>query len=141
MFFNRGRILLLVSATLVMTIRCTEESEEPGKCHDPTLISGDIELRIENVSNFHYENIQVNTSGGEHNFCDLAPGETSIYKRFVLAYRYGRVELTINRDTFILQPIDYVGEIPLDPGKHSYLIDASEDGTRFGRLQLTYRKD
>lgn len=88
-----------------------------------------LQIRVTNVSQFNYQNIIVNTSGGEQNFGDIDAGQTSLYKTFDFAYRFAYVELQIDDETFIFQPIDYIDENLLTSGNYTYeisLIDSSD---------------
>ena len=98
-------------------------------------------LRIKNTSQFDYTDVVVNTSGGEHNYGTISSNQSSDYKAFDLAYRYAFVELKIDGSTYTIQPIDYVGETPLDNGKYTYEINATNSGDQYSRLTLTLEED
>ena len=98
-------------------------------------------LRIKNTSQFDYTDVVVNTSGGEHNYGTVNSNHASDYKAFDLAYRYAFVELIIDGSTYTVQPIDYVGETPLDNGKYTYEINATNSGDQYSRLTLTLAED
>jgi len=117
---------LLIS---IFLISCTHND-------DDTLL-----LRIKNTSQFDYTDIVVNTSGGEHNYGKVNSYQASDYKVFDLAFRYAFVELKIDGNTYTIQPIDYVGETPLDNGKYTYEINASNSGDQYSRLTLTLAED
>lgn len=98
-------------------------------------------LRIKNTSQFDYTDVIVNTSGGEHNYGTINFNQASDYKSFDFAYRYTFVELKIDGITYTIQPIDYVGETPLDIGKYTYEINADNSGDQYSRLTLTLADD
>jgi len=98
-------------------------------------------LRIKNTSQFDYADVVVNTSGGEHIYGMVNSNQASDYKVFDLAYRYAFVELKIDGNTYTIQPIDYVGETPLDNGKYTYEINASNSGDQYSRLTLTLAEE
>jgi len=111
-----------------------------------SILSGDDEatevfIRLSNVSSYTYQDIRVSTTGGEVSYGDLESGEFTDYKSFEKAYRYGFVELQINGSTYTLQPIDYVGETPLENGYYTYQVSANDSDDRFGRLSLTLIKN
>ncbi len=86
-----------------------------------------INIRLSNVSIYNFENIVVNTSTnstGIMNYDNLASGQFSEYKEFEIAYRYAYVELTIEGEIYKFQPVDYVGETPLDGGNYTYELNA-----------------
>ena len=115
-------LILILAVTL---ISCSSDDE-----------NGEINIRLSNISNYHYENVVVNTSTGRVNYDDLNPGEVSDYKSFEMAYRYAFVELSIDGEVFTLQPIDYVGEKPLEAGNYTYEIEANDSQDQF-KLTLT----
>lgn len=94
-------------------------------------------IRIFNASAFDFKNITV----GSTNFDNLGAGQTSDYKVFVGAYRYNYVELDIDSETYIIQPIDYVGEIPLENGDYTYRLDANDSQEQYGKLSISLIED
>ncbi|MCF6307131.1 MAG: hypothetical protein L3J09_04155 [Flavobacteriaceae bacterium] len=92
--------------------------------------SSDLQIRISNVSEFNYDNIKVSTTGDMVDFGNLNSNSKSEYKVFDTAYRYAFIEFQINGETFTLQPIDYVGETPLENGKYAYEINVNIDNQR-----------
>ena len=99
--------------------------------------SSEIRIRLSNVSAFTFQNIVVNTTTGNVGFENLNPGQTTNFKTFETAYRYAFVELEIEGKTYTLQPIDYVGETPLENGNYTYQIDANNSQEQYGKLSLT----
>lgn len=97
-----------------------------------------IRIRIKNSSAFNYENVYVNTSGGENNYGNLQSGQISEYKEFGSAYRYAYIRLEVNGQTAVIQPFDYVGETLLENGKYTYEVAA--DGTN-GHLDMVFKVD
>ena len=107
-----------------------------------SILSGDdeaseVNIRLSNVSPYTYQDIRVSTTGDEVSYGDLGSGEFTDYKSFEKAYRYGFVELQINGSTYTIQPIDYVGETPLENGYYTYQVSANDSDDRFGKLSLT----
>lgn len=92
---------------------------------DETTPSSEVRIRLSNVSEFDFKNITVNTSSGDIRFEDIGSGEMTEYKVFAKACRYAFVKLEAEGSTCGLQPIDYVGETPLEPGNYTYVINAS----------------
>ena len=80
---------------------------------------------MSNISQFDFENIVVNTTTGDTNFENVSSQQMTNYKTFQTAYRYAFVEFEINGEIFTLQPIDYVGETPLENGNYTYQIDVN----------------
>jgi len=54
------------------------------------------------------------------------------------AYSYGALRVTGNGTVRRLQPIDYVGESPLSPGRYSYVITSS---TSFDGVDLHFEAE
>lgn len=113
-------LMIAIACLLCSCVRPVSPEEIEG--------DGPIYLQVENISNKKLQSIRVATPGGDHEFGTLKKGEASAYKSYTLAYRYAYVEAVVGNDTLIYQPIDYVGETPLDDGKHTYAIDISGFG-------------
>ena len=97
-------------------------------------------IRIENDSISMFNQVRINPDDNETMFGDLAPGETSAFKPFEKAYRYAQVKLVIEGKEYILQPIDYVGETPLENGKYTYIIGVGDLESPYG-LTIDLRED
>jgi hypothetical protein len=100
-----------------------------------------VSIRLSNISAFDFKNIVVDTSTGERSFEDINSGESTFYQVFELAYRYAFIELEIDGQTFTIQPIDYVGETPLQNRLYTYQLDANNSQDQYGRLTLTLIED
>lgn len=96
------RALLLVPLLLAA---CTDD--------DP------VETRICNRTGFAIER-QAGPSGTSLGL--LATDECTPYINEPGAYRYTGITFTIGSDRFNAQPVDFVGETPLAPGKWSYEV-------------------
>lgn len=127
------KLAYILTFMLFCVVSCTNSDDNP---------EGDILLRIKNTSNFTYNNIVVNTGGGEHTYGTLQPGETSSYKPYMHAYSYAFVELEIDGQTYTIQPIDYVGESQLPNGKYTYEIGADDsENNQYSKLSINLVKD
>ena len=51
------------------------------------------------------------------------------------------MELEIDGNTYTIQPVDYVGETPLENGKYTYQLDANDATERFEKLSLRLIED
>lgn len=97
---------------------------------------------MKNSSDFVYKDLIINSAGEEKKTIEkITPHQSTDYLNFENAYRYAFVELKINGDTFTIQPIDYLGEEKLDPGRYTYEIKAKDSGTRYNRLDLVLNKN
>ncbi len=81
-------------------------------------------------------NVVLVWPGGQMRAASLAPGVTSDYEGHEGAYRYGALDVTINGSVRHLQPIDYVGESPLQSGRYTYVIVVPQAGPLSIDLQL-----
>jgi len=120
------------SLILIFIISCSQSDNT---------IEKDLLIRVKNTSQFEFNNVLVNTNGGEQNFGNINKNENSEYKSFDFAYRYAFIELTIDGSTFTIQPIDYVGETKIDNGKYTYEVNANESTNQHSRLTITLIED
>jgi hypothetical protein len=97
--------------------------------------SGPTEVRIRNVSGFDYDGLRV----GDETYGRLPAGAETRYRGFGTAYRYNYVRLEIEGDEMILQPVDYVGETPLGPGRFTYEVRVVDRAA--GQLEIEVVED
>jgi len=83
-------------------------------------------IRIENASEVDFTSVRVAFPEAEANFGTISSGRRSEYQRVDEAYRYGFTKVEAEGETYRIQPIDYVGEEPLDPGRYTYQLDIVE---------------
>lgn len=121
-------VLVLVASFL----SCEKEQEDQ--------VNKGIQIRIENTSQFTYQEILVKIDE-DHHYGTLASGEKSAYQTFTKAYRYAYVRLKIGDKSYVLQPIDYVGEKDLKAGKYTYQIVAHDGAGSSGHLGLMFKED
>ena len=84
-------------------------------------------VRLHNASPHALDNVRVNFGEGTVAYGNLAPGQVSDYRLATGAYRYARLEARIGGAPYVLQPIDYVGETRLAPGRYTYRLEARTD--------------
>ncbi len=100
---------------------CKEHSVSPCR-EDPAKTN----IRVKNNSKHHYCNVTVTGADGTiANYGSVKKGETTCYNIFEEAYRYAYITLYIDGEEYTLQPIDYVGEVPLAAGKFTYSLDVN----------------
>ena len=99
-----------------------------------------VQISIQNNSSFKFSDVLVSASNGENNYGVVNSYEKSNYKEFKKAYRYSFISLKIENEELRIQPVDYVGEIELEKGKHTYILDI-EIVNNAKKLKLTYKKD
>ncbi len=85
-------------------------------------VDTEVFIRVYNDSPDLFEEVIVNTSGGEHNYGDIETNSYSDYYAFDYAYNFAYVHLKIDGKDFFLIPIDYVGEAQLRSGYYTYIL-------------------
>jgi len=110
------RIVILFLAISVCIFSCTDRDDE---------ISA-VNIRIKNASTFIFDEVQVGDAEELH--MNLAPDAYSAYLEYELAYSYAYIEIKSGEDTFVLQPIDFVGESELPLGFYTYELNVNEEG-------------
>ncbi len=82
-----------------------------------------VEVRVANRSDRDFDTVDV-TFGSQKVSCGpVAKGASSEYREAKEeAYRYALVVVTAGGETFRFQPIDFVGETPLAPGRYTYAL-------------------
>ncbi len=92
-------------------------------CSDPVGVEGGVQIRLVNNSPFAFDEVEVNFSAQNESYGSLAVGAATGYRSVRLAYRYAYVRVRSGNKTVVQQPIDYVGETALAPGRYSYVIE------------------
>ncbi len=110
------RHLAFLILIALFTAGCSDRDDELDKVH----------IRIRNVSSIAYDTVQVGAEDKLHN--NIGPDEYSGYLEYETAYAYSYVRINAAEDTYVLQPIDFVGESPLPLGFYTYELNISEDG-------------
>lgn len=108
--------ITLVFIVLLLAAGCTDR--------DDNLTA--INIRVKNDSNITFDKVQV--GGDEFVHTNVATGNFSEYLEYETAYQYAYISIESGAETYVLQPIDFVGETPLDIGFYTYVLDVSEDG-------------
>ncbi len=137
------RIILVITIIgfQFLLFNCSRDDDSSTSDEVQIRTTGAVQIRIKNASQYNYSNILVNTNGGENNYGNISASKTTKYGGFDFAYRYAFVELKINGQIFTIQPIDYVGETKLTPGKYTYEIGANDSAQRYGKLTIKLFKD
>lgn len=108
--------IILFCTILLLTIGCTDLDDENG-----------VNIRIKNNSSVTFDKVQVGSAESVHN--NVAAGGFSEYLIYEIAYNYAYIEAKSGDETYILQPIDFVGETPLEIGFYTYELSISEEGS------------
>lgn len=80
------------------------------------------EVRVLNASALDFYAVEVTFTGPPHDLGPVAASDASAYEPFDTAYRYGYVRVETEAGERVLQPIDYVGEEPLAPGRYTFRL-------------------
>lgn len=108
-------IVILIFSVFIFTA-CTDRDDEVS----------DVQIRIKNNSSINFERVVVGDQ--DHVHLDVAPDSFSEYLGYETAYTYAFIEVNSGSATYLLQPIDFVGETPLDIGFYTYELDVTEAG-------------
>jgi hypothetical protein len=120
--------ILLYVCICITLFSCTKDEVTPQG----------VSIRVSNASQYPFESIFVNTSGGENSYGSLGAGQSSAYKSFARAYRYAYLKIVVQGQELVWQPFDYVGETTLEPGRYTYVVDVVEAANSSSK-QLTLR--
>ncbi len=129
---NKNKVMTKVVVLFFIAVICS--------CSNDTDNTGTVNIRLSNISGNDFNNITVSARAETVQYGDLSSGQLSNYKVFETAYRYAYIELYIDGEIFILQPTDYVGEVPLSRGNYTYEINASPQNNS-NRLSLSLVRD
>ncbi len=94
-----------------------------GACSDPSAPAGNVLVRLQNASAFSFDEVEVGFPSQTESYGPLAAGAESGYRAVSSAYRYAYVRVRSGSKTVVQQPIDYLGEMQLTPGRYTYVID------------------
>lgn len=98
--------------------------------------SSDADVRILNASAVDFASVEASFGGGRQDFGPLAAGESSDYATFGQVYDYGFFQVVTDTDTLVIQPIDYVGERPVEEGRYTFRLTVMD-----GSLQSEFVRD
>jgi hypothetical protein len=85
-----------------------------------------VSIRIKNESSLTFDTVQVGANESVHE--NIGPDEYSGYLEYETAYSYAYINITAGAENYILQPIDFVGETPLENGFYTYGLSISKEG-------------
>jgi hypothetical protein len=93
-------------------------------------------IRIENSTGHDIKEVFVSGPEDDHDYGDLQKGKKSDYKTYEKAYRYAFCTFKIGDSQYTIQPIDFVGESLLEPGKYTYRLTISDLDTLWAGMEL-----
>jgi hypothetical protein len=86
--------------------------------------AGGVEVRVANRSDRDFDQVDVTFTSKKVSYGPVAKGATSEYRTVQEeAYRYALVVVTAGGEELRFQPIDFVGETPLAPGRYTYALN------------------
>ncbi|MGI9552472.1 MAG: hypothetical protein ACR2MT_14820 [Aurantibacter sp.] len=97
-----------------------------GSCNDRDDNVNAVNIRVKNVANFNFNKVVVGEEDKIHE--NVAPGKYSDYLEYETAYHYAYIKIENDSTSYVLQPIDFVGETPLNIGFYTYELSVSEQG-------------
>jgi hypothetical protein len=124
---------LTVLMLLFSILACSDKQEAEPK-------STAVKIRLRNTSAHDYTDVLVRTGGGEFNYGNIKPNENTVYHDFEYAYSYAYVRLKITDESFVIQPIDFVGEKKLESGNYTYEI-GKDESSQSPRLTISLVAD
>lgn len=110
------RALILSFCVYIFILGCSDRDDE---------LNG-IQIRVKNISTLQYDTIQVGNVDMVHT--NVMPNSYSDYLEYETAYRYAYISISAAGETYVLQPIDFVGETPLPFGYYTYKIGLDDGG-------------
>ncbi|MEY8019679.1 hypothetical protein AB8P51_02510 [Muriicola sp. SD30] len=110
------KVLFLFVTMAVVNLGCTDRDDDLSA----------VNIRIKNSSSLAFDEVVV--ADEEHIFENLSPDSYSEYQEFEMAYRYAYIRITSGEESFVLQPIDFVGEEELPLGLYTYDLNLTEEG-------------
>ena len=91
-------------------------------CSTP-FFGGETLVRFRNVSPVELIDFTYQSGGEAIFFSVIRAGVVTEYMEIDQSYRYGFVELHVDGQRFVLQPIDYVGETLLGGGEFTFRVN------------------
>jgi hypothetical protein len=83
-----------------------------------------VEIRIKNGSNIDFDRVTVEFPGPrEVDYGPVPKGGVTAFQTVTHAYRYAGVAVTAGGRQLSIQPMDYLGEEELSPGRYTYSLD------------------
>lgn len=111
-----NKFIILAISVFLISISCNDQDDE---------LKG-IQIRVKNVSSINFDTVQV--GGDEMVHVNILPDDYSGYLIYESAYSYAYINIKSAEETYILQPIDFVGETVLPLGFYTYEIGLDTEG-------------
>lgn len=101
-------------------------------CSSLTGGADEVRVRVHNLSGVAFDSVTVQFPKDTHRYGRVGAGERSEYATVSEAYRYARIEAWVAGKSYVLQPIDFVGEHLLPPGDYTYGLTFSGAPAQLG---------
>ena len=122
------RVILVATLTLVI-FACKKQEIEP---------LGPTDVRIRNITDKTFENVIVNTSGGENNFGTIPSGTFSSYYRYEKTYPHIDISLTIEGVEYSTPKADYTYQNYIGQVKCTYEVFISDVSQKLLDTKFVY---
>ena len=107
---------LIAVMMITVALSCTDRDDDVEE----------INIRVRNISDIVFDMVQVGEADKIHE--NVGPDSFTEYLQYEEAYRYAYIEIQSGAETFVLQPIDFVGETPLPKGLYTYELNIDSEG-------------
>ena len=94
-----------------------------------------VNIRIKNSSALTFDRVVVESE--DHIYENIGADSFSDYQEYETAYSFNYIEITSGEETYVLQPIDFVGEEELPIGLYTYDLQIDQEG----QVSLEFRID
>ncbi|WP_298506350.1 hypothetical protein [uncultured Maribacter sp.] len=108
--------LVLLLVILITSFSCTDRDDNITK----------VNLRIKNTSEVTYQEVIVVSDTTK--YTNISSGSYSDYLEYDQLYSYAYINIISDGETYVLQPVDFVGESLLAPGFYTYELGLDESG-------------
>jgi hypothetical protein len=128
----REILLLAALPVLLLIYGCA-----PPPAEGPVSAGKPVQIRVTNRGTAPLGDVRINFVGTVVEFGTIAPGETTEYHAVEKSYSYARIDASVGGKPGRVQPIDFVGESLLPPGKYTWtLVGTPEAADDYARLTL-----
>ena len=101
---------------LSFSLSCTDRDDDVEE----------VNIRVRNISSLVFDQVQVGEPDKIHE--NVSPDSFTEYLQYEEAYRSAFIEIRSGAETYVLQPIDFVGETPLPIGLYTYALNITSEG-------------
>jgi len=106
---------------ILLVASCTKPNHTP---------EGPTDVRIRNITDQDFNNVIVDTGGGNHNYGDIPSGTVTDYHRFEKAYPDAEITVMIGGEEYSTGKQDYTYATYIGPDKITYEVYISNPELR-----------